>query len=79
MFNSLTLQFYIINKALYYVPLLNSNKTRTWIIQSLINTGILWCPVSFHNINNEINKLKNALYHKDYIKRNPIISAYALS
>ena len=44
------LQSYIISKALYYSPLLGSNKTNTRSIQSLINTGMLWCIGSSHKI-----------------------------
>ena len=40
---------------------------------------MLWCIDLSHKINNEINKSKNVLSCRGYIKRNSTISTYALS
>ncbi|OUM66048.1 hypothetical protein PIROE2DRAFT_6845 [Piromyces sp. E2] len=41
------LQSYVISKAIYFSPLLGSNKHRTARIQTLINTGLFWCIGSY--------------------------------
>ena len=42
-FKKMVLQFFIISKALYYAPLLGSNKNRTAKVQLLLRKGMLWC------------------------------------
>jgi len=37
------IQSYAINQALYFAPLLGSNKNNSKNVQSLINKGLLWC------------------------------------
>jgi len=37
------IQSYLISKALYFAPLLGSNKNNSKNVQSLINTALLWC------------------------------------
>ncbi|OUM56917.1 hypothetical protein PIROE2DRAFT_18265 [Piromyces sp. E2] len=68
------LQSFVISKINDYAPLLGSNKKRTSRVQSLINTGILWCINSFSGKGNSSNK-KNKAFHE----RNSYISLYALS
>ncbi|OUM65571.1 hypothetical protein PIROE2DRAFT_7413 [Piromyces sp. E2] len=68
------LQSFVISKINYYAPLLGSNKKRTSRVQSLINTGILWCINSFRGKGNSSNK-KNKAFHES----NSYISLYALS
>ena len=62
----------IINKVIYYSPLLGSNKSRTTRIQTLINTGLFWCIDSFSK-NGDTNSENN-----DYIRHNSTMSTYAL-
>jgi len=47
-FKKQVLQSFVISKALYYAPLLGSNQKNTKKIQTLINTGMLWCIDSFN-------------------------------
>ncbi|OUM67183.1 hypothetical protein PIROE2DRAFT_5451 [Piromyces sp. E2] len=68
------LQLFDISKINYYAPLLGFNKKRTSRVQSLINTGILWCINSFSGKGNSSNK-KNKAFHE----HNSYISLYALS
>jgi len=42
-FKRFIIQLYIISKALYFAPLLGSNKSNSKIVQSLINTSLLRC------------------------------------
>ncbi|OUM63106.1 hypothetical protein PIROE2DRAFT_10412, partial [Piromyces sp. E2] len=65
---------FVISKINYYAPLLGSNKKRTFRVQSLINTGILWCINNFSGKGNSSNK-KNKAFHE----RNSYISLYVLS
>ena len=68
-FKKMVLQSFVISKALYYAPLLGSNKNRTARIQSLLHKGMLWCIGSYSNDKNK---------HKD-VARNSYLSMYALS
>jgi len=69
------LKSYVISKAIYFSPLLGSNKIRTRRIQSLINIGLYWCIGTFNHkkqINNPNNKI-------DKLKHNSTMSIYAIS
>jgi len=66
------LQSFVISKVIYYSPLLGSNKYRTAIIQTLINTDLFWCIGSFYK-NGKIN-----LENNDYIRHNSTMSTYTL-
>jgi len=77
-FKRFIIQLYIISKALYFAPLLGSNKSNSKIVQSLINTSLLRCIDSdSSNKENYLNIDKKKKY-KSYFKRNSTVSVYAL-
>ncbi|KAG4108017.1 pyridoxal phosphate-dependent transferase [Neocallimastix lanati (nom. inval.)] len=67
------LQSLVFSKVIYYSPLLDSNKSRTARIQTLINTGLFWCIGSFSKNG------KTSSENNDYIRYNSTMSTYALS
>ena len=69
-FKVLVVKSFIISKALYYAPLLGSNKKRTSRIQSLLHKAILWTIGSYSKTENGNSKCH---------ARNPYLSIYALS
>ncbi|OUM67267.1 hypothetical protein PIROE2DRAFT_5325, partial [Piromyces sp. E2] len=69
------LQSYVISKAIYFSPLLGSNKHKTARIQTLINTGLFWCIGSYTH-----KKSSGNSYNKsEYLRHNPTMSTYAIS
>jgi len=77
---SILQSYIIISKALCFAPLLGSNKNNSKNVQSLINTALLWCIDSDSSSKEDyLNIEKKKKCKKNYIKRNSMVSIYALS
>ena len=68
-------QSYVISKAIYFSPLLDSNKIRTRRIQSLINTGLYWVYWFFQSWK-QINNSNSTI---DKLSLNSTMTIYAIS
>ena len=74
-FKKKVLQSYVISKAIYFSPLLGSNKARTARIQTLINTGLFWCIGSYAHKKASGNSNNKS----EHLRHNPTMSTYAIS
>ncbi|OUM66792.1 hypothetical protein PIROE2DRAFT_5889, partial [Piromyces sp. E2] len=63
------------NKAIYFSPLLGSNKHRTARIHTLINTGLFWCIGSYTHKKSSGNSHNKS----EYLRHSPTMSTYAIS